>query len=231
VHDAVVYTAPQPTALTSLELFKLNIWDGSKTLVPDCSIEFNLAPREKYTFVPVQLIEGADGAPTRVLFRSATVVKQFVTQLPIAEEQQLKTQQARLAAAGATLRELRKALPRSAAAVKAAVAAAQDGGGDMNELGALTYEQHRITAEIERLEALEKQSPAECARLQKLIVEQQQRPRHERRLQILQPHLTLTLGTSHTNTLGRVSYILKPKREEHVVEVDFGAKEWTSRVV
>ena len=160
-------------------------------------------------FVPVQLIEGTGGQPARVVLRAATKIMQHVTRRPVAEEQQLRVQQERMTGATATLRELREALPRSTAAIKAAVSAAADGSGDLNEVGALTIESHRIAAEIERQEALEKQGPAECARLQKLIDAEVKNPHYVRRLEAETSEVIFVLGPEQVNVFRGREYIVQ----------------------
>jgi len=206
-NGSAVLTQALPPALTSLEVFSLQA-DGSETLVPHGRISSG-----EITLVPVHLMEGADGAP-EVTLRGATTVKQYITQLPIAEVELLQVQHARKAAAATVLRQLREALPRNATAIQAAVAAAKDGSGDLLELGTLTYEQHRIQEEIERQEETEQQCTAESVHLQALIAAETAHPRYQRRLVASATELALLMG--HANRVGAHTYTVRRKNQQQL---------------
>jgi len=209
VHNAVSFTSALPAALSSVQVFTLTT-DGEESLKTDSRISSS-----GDTFVPVQLMEGADGT-AQVLFRSATRVKQFVTRVCTAEEQ-LHTMQKRRSDADATLRELREALPRSMAAVAAAVAGAAAGSSDLVEIGALTVEQYRIQAEITRQEGLEKSSAVECTRLQTALEAEIQNPRYQRRLETEAAQLTLQLGHAKATQLDKKLYVVKRKLNQYTL--------------
>jgi hypothetical protein len=224
LNDSIVFQCAAPVALTTIELFKFSVVTRAEEHVSRNTIQYG-----NDIFVPVQLVPGnLSGEPDRVLFRAHTRVLQFATLQPSAEQVQIKTEEQIETSAKATISELSQALPRSEEAIEAAVEAASDGHADMNDIGALTIERHRIKKEIKRQEALALHSNQEIARLQALIdADLQTNLRYTCRLEERTPSFELLLGTEHVNMVGDQAFIIRTKcskHKEHVATINFGKR-------
>ncbi len=96
----------------------------------------------------------------------------------------------------------------------------------LNDIGALTVEQHRIQAEMTRQEGLIKSSRKEAQRLAALIAKAEKYPRYGRELVANRPWFEMLLGPEHANICLGKTYIVKRKRSENTVEMRDVEERW-----